>query len=163
MPRWSFPLDELVPHRPPMRLVDAVEEFDPERRTARVSLTVRPEWAASHVAIEFMAQAAATLAGLLDRQQLGPGVPPKPGFLLGTRRLELRVPRFEPGERLLVRVESVFCDDESASFACEVVRPESGADGEVVARATLNAYRPADAAGFLASMKGANGTHDQGN
>ena len=63
---WS--LDDLLPHRAPMVLIDGVESFDPVARslTARMSITPDhvlystalggvPNWAA----IEFMAQAAA--------------------------------------------------------------------------------------------------------
>ena len=38
---WT--LDELLPHRPPMRLIDAIEAFDPEAKTLTATVTVTPE------------------------------------------------------------------------------------------------------------------------
>ena len=74
---WS--LEELLPHRAPMVFLDGVESFDSAARslTATVSITPAhvlyspalggvPNWAA----IEFMAQAAAALAGCFDRNAI---------------------------------------------------------------------------------------------
>ena len=67
--KWS--LDELLPHREPMMLLEAVETFDPEARrlTARVRVTPEQvalfgdaEGAPNWVAIEYMAQACAALS-----------------------------------------------------------------------------------------------------
>ena len=90
-----IPLEELLPHRPPMVLIDAVESFDAEARrlVARVTIGENqlffdgkgvPNW----VAIEYMAQTAAALVGYYDRH-VAPGQPARPGLLLGTRKLDL--------------------------------------------------------------------------
>ena len=42
---WT--LDELLPHRPPMRLIDAIEAFDPEAKTLTATVTVTPAQAAA--------------------------------------------------------------------------------------------------------------------
>ena len=148
---WS--LDDLLPHRAPMVLIDGVESFDPVARslTARVSITPDhvlfstalggvPNWAA----IEFMAQAAAALAGCIDKER-DPSQPARPGLLLGTRRLDLRTDSFAAGRTYSVNVISAFWDDETASFECTVVDDS----GVVVAEAALNAYRPNDFGKFL--------------
>ena len=148
---WS--LDDLLPHRAPMVLIDDVESFDPVARslTAGVSITPDhvlystalrgvPNWAA----IEFMAQAAAVLAGCIDKER-DPSQPARPGLLLGTRRLDLRTDSFAAGRTYSVNVISAFWDDETASFACTVADDS----GTVVAEAVLNAYRPKDFAKFL--------------
>ena len=95
-------------------------------------------------AIEFMAQAAAALAGCIDKER-DPSQPARPGLLLGTRRLDLRTDSFAAGRTYSVNVISAFWDDETASFECTVV-DDSGA---VVAEAALNAYRPKDFGKFL--------------
>lgn len=148
---WN--LDELLPHRPPMRLLDAVEAFDPEAKTLTATVTIAPgqiffdeaeggvpNWAA----VEYMAQASAALAGCYDRH-VAPGRPPRPGLLLGTRRLELRLARFEAGRTYRVTAANAFWDADAAAFDCTI----RDAAGEVVAAATLNAYRPPDFVGFL--------------
>lgn len=148
---WS--LDDLLPHRAPMVFLDGVESFDSAARslTATVSITPAhvlyspalggvPNWAA----IEFMAQAAAALAGCIDKER-DPAQQPRPGLLLGTRRLDLRAESFAAGHTYRVTVASKFWDDETAAFACTVVDDA----GAVVAEAALNAYRPQNFGKFI--------------
>ncbi len=141
----------LLPHRPPMVLIDGVEAFDPAAKRVVVSVKIDdsnpffsdggvPSW----VAIEYMAQAAATLAGLRDRL-LAPDCAPRAGMLLGTRRMDVELSRFVAGETYRASSECVFEDSDAASFQCEI---RDAAD-RVVASATLNAYRPPDMAAFL--------------
>lgn len=149
MTEWA--LEELIPHRPPMALIDAVESFDADvrRLVARVSIDdaspffsdgAVPGW----VAIEYMAQTAAALAGCWDRT-IRPDSPPRPGLLLGTRRLTLGLDAFKAGRTYFVTAVNEFNDDEAASFSCSI----SDDAGAVVASAVLNAYRPPDFARFL--------------
>ena len=148
---WS--LEELLPHRAPMVFLDAVESFDSVERslTATVSITPAhvlysptlggvPNWAA----IEFMAQAAAALAGCFDKDR-DPAKPVRPGLLLGTRRLTLHADSFAAGRTYRVTAASTFWDAETAAFACTVVDDA----GAVVAEAALNAYRPPDFGAFI--------------
>ena len=147
----SVPLEELLPHRPPMVLIDAVESFDAEakRLTARVTISENqlfldgqgvPNW----VAIEYMAQTAAALVGLYDRH-MEPGRPARPGLLLGTRRLDLNLACFEAGKTYRIVAENAFSDSDAASFVCRIEDDM----GETVATANLNAYRPPDMEQFL--------------
>ncbi len=143
MPASSYPLEELLPHRPPMVLIDEIVSFDETEKAAVAHATIRETWSENWVAIELMAQTAAALAGLLDKADGYTGVP-RPGFLLGTRKLTLELPRFEVGQTYAVTAKSVFSDDESASFECAIRCADA-----VVATATLNAYRPTDLVQFL--------------
>ena len=149
----TWTLDDLLPHRAPMVFLDAVESFDPAALSLTATVTITPahvlysqslggvpNWAA----IEFMAQAAAALAGCIDKER-DPDRPPRPGLLLGTRRLDLHIDSFAAGRTYRVTVESTFWDDETAAFACTVVDDA----GAVVAEAALNAYRPPDFGTFL--------------
>jgi len=149
----TWALEDLLPHRSPMVFLDAVESFDLEARslTATVSITPThllysptlggvPNWAA----IEFMAQAAAALAGCFDKSQ-APDRPARPGLLLGTRRRELRAGSFAAGRTYRVTATCAFWDADAAAFAC-TIRDDAGT---VVAEATLNAYRPPDFGAFL--------------
>lgn len=147
----QFSLEDLLPHRPPMVLIDEVESFDFEnkRLVARVTITEKqlfytaggvPNW----VAIEYMAQAAAALVGYHDKH-LAPDLPVRPGLMLGTRKLDLKLARFAAGKTYRIVAENVFNDADAASFACSI---EDEA-GETVATANLNAYRPPDMEQFM--------------
>ena len=139
----SYPVESLVPHRPPMSLLDEIVSCDMKEGPLSAAFSARREWAENWSAIEYMAQAAAALAGAADRAGGYEG-PPKPGFLLGTRKMGLDFDRFEPGKRYIARTRSVLIDEEAGSFECEI------ADGErVLARATLNAFRPPDFGKFI--------------
>lgn len=148
-----WPLEELLPHRAPMVFIDRVESFDASARSLTASFTVTPEhvlyspsaggvpnWAA----IEFMAQTSAALVGNFDKTQ-EPERPARPGLLLGTRKLDLRLDSFETGRMYRVTASCAFWDADAAAFSC-IISDDSGA---VVAEATLNAYRPPDFRQFL--------------
>ena len=144
MPASSYPLDDVLPHRAPMQLISEIVSVDLAAKKLTAAVDVTAAWCENWAAIEFMAQTAAALAGIGDRANGWQGAP-RPGFLLGTRRLDLAIDRFEVGRRYLVTAENTFGDEEAASFTCEIK------DGEkTVASAILNAYRPADAASFVA-------------
>ena len=147
----SVPLVELLPHRPPMVLIDAVESFDAATKRLVARVTIGPDQlfctsdgVPNWVAIEYMAQAAAALVGFYDKVT-APGAPARPGLLLGTRRLDLKLDRFEMGKTYFISAENVFNDDEAASFICSI----QDAAGDTVATATLSAYRPPDIEQFI--------------
>ena len=149
MPVSSYRLEDVLPHRPPMVLLDEIVSVDEKERSLVAHATIRREWSENWASIELMAQAAAALAGVFDRVS-GSTRPARPGFLLGTRKIRLNVPAFEVGKTYVVTAKDVFSDAESASFECSV------RDGDaVVADAVLNAYRPNDVSAFLATLHGA--------
>jgi len=148
MPQLPYTLEDVLPHRAPMILIDGIEDVNLAEKTLVAYVTVKPEWCQSQTAIEFMAQASAALAGYADRVQ-HPDRPARPGFLLGTRKLTLNLPRFEVGRRYRIFVHNEFGDEEAGSFSC-VIQDE---DGREVADAILNAYRPSNIETF---MKGLN-------
>lgn len=144
----SYSVADLIPHRLPMALIDEIVDLDIDARKLTAAFTVRGEWTGNWVAIEYMAQTAAALAGAFDRLE-NADRPARPGFLLGTRRLTLNLPRFECGARYLATASCEFADAEAASFAC-TIRTEAGEEG---ASAILNAYRPTDVSAFLAAQR----------
>ncbi|MCQ2394201.1 MAG: hypothetical protein MJ249_07920 [Kiritimatiellae bacterium] len=148
---WT--LEELLPHRPPMVLIDEVESFDAASKRLTVRVTITPEQifffkgqdgVPNWVAIEYMAQASAALAGCWDKH-VAPDLPARPGLLLGTRKLELNLAKFEQGRTYHVTAENAFSDADAASFACTITDDA----GQVVATASLNAYRPQNLEQFL--------------
>ena len=152
----AWTVEELLPHRPPMVWLEGVEDFDAAARALVATITPRrgdlpydarldgvPGWAA----IEYMAQAAAALVGCRDRSQ-DPSRPPRPGLLLGTRRLELFTDRFAVAQTYRIRVGVEFEDSETASFGCQI----EDAEGRVLATAALNAYRPDNPEKFIKEL-----------
>jgi predicted hotdog family 3-hydroxylacyl-ACP dehydratase len=136
------PIAALVPHAPPMLLLDAVTLHEPGR--VRCAARVRPDWpfvedgrVEAVVALEVMAQAVAAFAGLSGRAE---GQAPRLGMLLGTRALELAVPHLSVGDALTVEAQHVFSDEALGTFRCTVERA-GPAGPERVAEATLNVYQ----------------------
>lgn len=138
MPVSHSNLDDLIPHRDDMVLIDEIVSCDLAKSTLTAKVTIKPQWQENWAAIEFMAQAAAALAGAADRANGWQG-PPRIGFLLGTRKLELFIDRFTVGKTYFITVVNSFFADGVACFDCKIL------DGDtIVATASLNAYRPSN-------------------
>ncbi len=134
------PLRQLVPHAPPMLLLDELVEWAPGR--ARCAVRLRPDSpfmedgrVRALVSLEYMAQAAAACAGMEARGGEGAA---RGGLLLGTRELSLAVAHFRAGDELMVEAERVSADEQVTSFRCQVHRGQ-----ELVARAVLSVFHPA--------------------
>ena len=137
---WT--LDDVLPQKPPMVLLDAIVAHEPDSTTCSVRIDPASYFAAadgslpSWVALEFMAQCAAAHSGICE---LNKGNPIRLGFLLGSRRLALHVPTFFAGQELLVHAHVVWDDGELASFECNVRDQKSDA---TLADCELSAYSP---------------------
>ena len=152
----SFKLPvELLPHRPPMIVISAVEAVDIDDGTLTARVDVHQEdilyqesfgGVPSYAAIEYMAQAIGCFVGYYDLSQ---GKKPGVGFVLGTRKLEVLAPVLKKGESYLIDVKSLFCDETIASFDCKI----KNKDNNLVATAILNAYRPDDIEHFMKEYK----------
>lgn len=131
------PLEELVPHRPPMVLLDELVAWRPG--WARCAVRLHPGSpfmeggrVRAVVALEYMAQAIAACAGMEARQS---GRRPGSGFLVGARDLELSVAHLSAGDALEVEVEHLQGDERLASYRCRVRRGQ-----EPVAAAVVNVF-----------------------
>jgi predicted hotdog family 3-hydroxylacyl-ACP dehydratase len=155
----EFPsVEELLPHKKPMVLIDRIESFSQEEKRLKSSFVVGEDnifydeninGVSNLVAIEYMAQTSAALAELAERNKVS-DAKPRPGMLLGTRKLNLLLEKFEKGKRYIVSATDVFDDGTTASFECEIVND----DGDVLATASLTAYRPEDFNAFLKERTG---------
>lgn len=146
------PIDALLPHQPPMRLLDRLCRYDNQSTSSFVRLTetspfVRHGRVAAVVALEYMAQCVAAHATLhpgdtantssLEAEGAG-GLPrPRIGYLVGVRQLDLFVDHFEVGQELLVTVSHVWGGAEGSQFLGKVEHNEL-----VVAKATLTVFAP---------------------
>jgi predicted hotdog family 3-hydroxylacyl-ACP dehydratase len=140
----SYPIAELLPHAPPMVLLDAVIASEPGKLSAVVDIRTTSRFylpergVPAHVGIEYMAQACGAYAGLEARKA---GKPIRMGFLLGTRHYASTVSWFQAGERLVVSVIEVLRQGSMGVLDCRIERA-----GAEVATARLNVYQPDDAA-----------------
>jgi predicted hotdog family 3-hydroxylacyl-ACP dehydratase len=140
------PIEEVVPHSGPMILLDRLIEYEapsPDQPgTGRIlaDLRLRPDSkfvrdgkARAIVMVEYMAQAVAAYAGMLDRDK---GDPIQIGYLIGIRELLLDVDTIGAGDHLEVSAVHVFGSRELGSFETRVTR-----DDRTIASATLTVYR----------------------
>lgn len=147
-----YPIDQVVPQKSPMQLIDEIVERQAEELTC--ALTVRADslffragrGVPAHVALEWMAQTCAAFAGC---ESCDAGRTVRIGFLLGTRDFHATQRWFAENDRLHVHARLEYRDDEFASFTCRLLR---AVDGSVLAQASLNVFHPPDAAAVVASQ-----------
>ena len=132
------PLAELVPHKPPMLLLDRVLSYSTDFVTCEVEIRADSPFGGTDgvpaiVGVEYMAQCVATYAGLSAREK---GQPARIGFLLGSREIRLEADSFPTGTKLTVEARRTWGENDLGSFACEV-RSQSG----VLLRGNLTVYQ----------------------
>jgi predicted hotdog family 3-hydroxylacyl-ACP dehydratase len=142
-------IDQLVPHRGAMILIDRVVAHGPVRLEAEATIRAEPYFPGAarvpaYLGLEYMAQAIAAYAALgrSDRAK-----PPGIGLLLGTRDFKSAVAAFEVGQRVGLTAELVLDGGELGVFDCAI-----RSDGRSVATARLNVFQPADPAAFMKSL-----------
>jgi predicted hotdog family 3-hydroxylacyl-ACP dehydratase len=144
------PVHELLPHRPPMLLLDralGMDGVDGEWFAATVRIRPGipffaggevPAW----VGLEYMAQTVGAYNGALG---LARGGSPKPGMLLGTRAYTAAVPAFRDGLELEVRVRiDIFQEGGVSSVDCRI-----RAEGVELAQAQVTVIEAPDLRTFL--------------
>lgn len=151
MEQYNIP--DLLPHRPPMQLITAVEsvDFDTQTLIARVDITPDdlmydentggvPSW----ISLEYMAQAIGCFIGAADRLE-NPNSKPAVGFVLGSRKMTVNIPTYLADQSYFVHVASAFCDKNIANFDCKIYN----ADNDLVASGAINVFRPDDIKQFM--------------
>ena len=136
---------DFLPHRPPMILlaelisVDVPEVASAVPDTSPSCIFYDPELKGvpACAALEYMAQTMALVVGAGRRRR---GLTPRVGFVLGTRRMEVKVATFESGKRYVANAKCVYDDEEFASFDCSITDP----DGATVAAALFTAYQSSE-------------------
>lgn len=118
------PLAEILPHRPPMLLLDAMTAIEVQSVTC--SATVRAgapfvagERASSLLAVEYFAQAVAAMFAYKAR---GGDAGPFRGLLLGVRDLELDVSYLRVGDELQVHCREQWASGPVAQYQCQLSR-----------------------------------------
>jgi len=139
------PISELVPHKPPMVLLDRVLSYSTDFVCCEVEIRVDSAFVQRDgddngaggvpalVGMEYMAQCVAVFAGLSARES---GQPARIGLLLGSRDLRFDADLFPVGDRLTVEARKTWGENILGSFACRVLR-----GAEVLVQGTLNVYQ----------------------
>lgn len=136
-------IDQVLVHRGTMRLVERVLDWDGDTIVVEVNVPFDSPFhveggVPAHVGIEYMAQAVAAWAGCTARLR---NQPPSLGFLLGTRRYECALARFDSGWTLQVEARCEVVDASGLGvFSCRILK-----DGEDLARANVSVYQPPEA------------------
>jgi len=135
----NYQINELIAHEAPMILVDRVVSCDDDSIMTAIHITsdtpfLQDDRVPSYVVIEYMAQSIAAYSGLQAKEA---HKTVKIGFLLGTRKLELKTAHFQLGDEIIIEASPLYNDGEMASFDCSAKH-----EGQVVAIARLNVYQP---------------------
>jgi predicted hotdog family 3-hydroxylacyl-ACP dehydratase len=150
----QFPgLETLLPHRPPMILLDRMVETTELGSTCEV--TIRPQTlflesagVPAFVGLEYMAQAVAAYGGY--KSYLA-GEPIAVGLLLGTPQLKTYCQFFDLGQMLQVQVIHVWGHHELMQFHCTI---QDAATGKLLQEAELNVFKPKDLQAYLHEVAG---------
>ncbi|PCC70059.1 Predicted 3-hydroxylacyl-ACP dehydratase, HotDog domain [Nannocystis exedens] len=118
------PLDEILPHRPPMLLLDALTAAEVESVTCRATVRAGAPFVeggrvSSLIAVEYFAQAVAALFAYKARS--GGGGPFR-GLLLGARDVELAVSHLRVGDVVDVHCREQWASGPVAQYQCVLSR-----------------------------------------
>lgn len=153
MQRPPPPIEEILPHRGGMLLVERIVSWDAARAAvsavpSEAGWYAEPAGMPSRIGIELMAQAIATHVGIVAWSK---GKPPKKGVLLGARAYRASVGHFPAGAELTVTAIRAF-SDESGMGAYDATIGLAGAE---VAKARILVFEPPDFEAFLVGQKNA--------
>ena len=115
-------LEQWIPHRDKLVLLDEAVEVDATKAIAKVEIREDslfcedgrvPAW----VGIEYMAQTMAVYSGGIAKETSSPV---SIAFLLGARRYQAKRSHFKLGEILMVHISPQMIHDQISSFNCEI-------------------------------------------
>ena len=141
------PIEELLPHRYGMLLVDRVVAWDAASATVSASPSAEGWYAEaggmpSRIGIELMAQAIAAHVSIVAWSK---GEPPKKGVLLGARAYRATRPHFAVSSELIVKATRAFSDDSGmGAYDCTI---------EKAAKARILVFEPPDFEAFIKAQK----------
>lgn len=138
--RANLTIEDLLPHRDTMLLIDEVLEVDAVH--ARTLSTVRPDWpltdargAESLICVELAAQSAGVCNGW-DRIQNRGLDSDRMGWLVAVKRADFFVDRLPLGSRIEARAENTLVFDKFREVASHLHQ-----DGRLVASVVLQLYQ----------------------
>lgn len=145
----AFPaIDEVLPHRGTMRLVDEIVACSDDAVTVLASVEREAWYADEHGAmpawlgIELMAQAIAAHVGL---NAMRAGGRARPGVLLGASRYEAASASFAAGARLRIEAKELLKSEEGhGAYDCTIAVDELR-----LAQAVVKVFQPTDFQAFI--------------
>ena len=147
-----YAIEEVVPHKHPMILIDELISYDLTKACCQVTITTNSNFynpviksVPNYVALEYMAQSIAAFANA-NEKDLGGEV--AIGFLVSSRKFKVLQGNFSLGMQLQIFVEQLYDEDSGLSaFSCVVKHHE-----KIMAEAKINIFQPSDARTFLAQQ-----------
>lgn len=146
----KYPIEDVLPHRAPMILIDSLELYDNDSCICQVTITKASPFyddklagVPSYIGSEYMAQAIAAFAGAnaLDNKNKV-----TIGFLLGSRKYKTFKPAFLLNTRLTIKVKELYQEESGLSvFECEI----NDQTPSLIAQANINVFQPDDAEAFI--------------
>ena len=140
--RFDPKILELIPHRPPMLLINRILTVSAKESSAEVFINKETPFyekdlgVPATIGLEFMGQTAALIAG---NEALKNPADAKLGFLLGTRKYQSTISYFKEKSVLIVEcTEGAMVGVTLASFNCTIRYQD---DPEIIATASLSVLR----------------------
>ena len=145
------PIEQLLPHRYGMLLVDRLVAWDATSATVSASPHENTWYAEaggmpSRIGIELIAQAIAAHVSVIAWSK---DEPAKRGVLLGARTYRATQPYFAPGSALTVKAIRAFSDDSGMGAYDGSIDQ----DGTQIAKARILVFEPRDFEVFIAAQK----------
>jgi predicted hotdog family 3-hydroxylacyl-ACP dehydratase len=141
-------VDEVLPHRGTMRLIDEIVGFSDEAVSVSAKVDSQAWYADADGAmpawlgIELMAQAIAAHVGLIAMRAGGRA---RPGVLLGASRYEVVAPSFAAGARLCIEAKELLKSEQGhGAYECMI-----SAEGRCVGQAVIKVFQPDDFHAFI--------------
>ena len=142
---------EVIPHKPPMALLTKILSSDSQRLTAEVrisseSLFFEPgKGVPTYIGLEYIAQAISAFNGI---EIIEAGKSIQPGFLLGSRRVDIKTPFLPENTIVLVDVYMSFNEGGMVVFDGAL-----SLNDETLLTAKVNAFQPEDSVQFIQDAK----------
>jgi len=129
---------ELLPHEPPIVLLDSLEAIDETSATCRLRMRADLPFVTngavpSMFGIEVIAQAVGVHAGYRARTN---GEPIRVGYLISVRDASFEVAELRVGDELEINVVNTAGETALATYTGTIAR-----DGQVVIKASIGVYR----------------------
>lgn len=142
----SYSIEQVLPHRQPMILIDRLCQYDEETAICSVKITESSlfydptkQAVPSYIGVEYMAQAIAAFAGA---DALDAGLEVEVGYLLGSRKYQPTTAWFALGSELNIHVSRLYEEESGLRvFQCQIKHN----DQELV-DAKINVFLPQRAA-----------------
>lgn len=152
-----FDISALLPHASPMILIHRVLTYDLTERELVAEVDIDEDnmffdhslaGVPVFMGMEYMAQSIGALSGIASIEFSGEK--PTLGFVLGSRKYQNSLKRFDPGQTYRIAVREIFTDKEFSCFSCAL----ENRLGETCVTAELNVFKPKDISAFLEVLNG---------